>query len=159
MRPWFLVAWSGLWSLVWYQFFDAFFRNLVRTWPWGHSAAIGIGVLMFAFLVNCLKMELEIAKREDATASAKKEGTQGHSGAEKLRPFGLEAHKGNIFDPYAVLELQPPATPEQIKNGYRRAINLYHPDKVQHLGLEFRKLAHEKTIQIRRAFEMLSSAE
>ena len=32
----------------------------------------------------------------------------------------------------------------------------YHPDKVNHLGEELKKVAHEKTLEIKAAYEKLS---
>lgn len=58
-------------------------------------------------------------------------------------------------DPYAVLGLKPGASPEEIHKAYREMIAQYHPDKVQHLGAEFRQLAEEKAKEIQRAYELL----
>lgn len=34
-----------------------------------------------------------------------------------------------VFDPYAILELEPGASETEIKKRYRRLSILYHPDK------------------------------
>lgn len=59
-------------------------------------------------------------------------------------------------DPYAVLGVAKNASPEEIKRAYRELANKYHPDKVSHLGAEFRDMAHEKFKEIRRAYERLA---
>jgi len=59
-------------------------------------------------------------------------------------------------DPYAVLGLEKNASPEEIKHAYRELANKYHPDKVSHLGEEFREIAHRKFKEIRRAYEQLA---
>jgi hypothetical protein len=61
----------------------------------------------------------------------------------------------NRMDPYAILEVPPQASPEEIKAAYRRAAARYHPDKVAHLGREFQELAHRKFVAIQQAYERL----
>ena len=58
-------------------------------------------------------------------------------------------------DPYEVLGLKPGASPEEIRSAYRRALQMYHPDKVSHLGDEFQELAGRKFVAIQVAYEKL----
>lgn len=58
--------------------------------------------------------------------------------------------------PYEVLGVKPNATPEEIKTAYKRLANQYHPDKVSHLGEEFRVLAEQKFKEIQRAYQSLT---
>jgi len=57
---------------------------------------------------------------------------------------------------YEVLEVPIGATKEQIESSYKKLMTQYHPDKVTHLGPDLQKLAHEKTIEIQRAYEELT---
>ena len=59
------------------------------------------------------------------------------------------------LDPYAILEIGPQASPDEIKAAYRRAVTRYHPDKVAHLGKEFQELAHRKLLAIQQAYQTL----
>ncbi len=61
------------------------------------------------------------------------------------------------MDPYALLEVSPRASPDEVKSAYKRAVTRYHPDKVAHLGKEFQELAHKKLLAIQRAYEILQS--
>lgn len=67
-----------------------------------------------------------------------------------------EGTRERAEDPYAVLGLDPSASPEEAKAAYRRLVAQYHPDKVSHLGKEFQDLAHQRLIEIQRAYERLT---
>jgi DnaJ like chaperone protein len=54
---------------------------------------------------------------------------------------------------YAVLGLEPGADMETIKKSYRQLSMKYHPDKVSHLGDEFKKIAEEKMKEINAAYD------
>jgi DnaJ like chaperone protein len=56
---------------------------------------------------------------------------------------------------YAILGLAPGADFAEIKTAYRKLSMQYHPDKVGHLGEEFKKVAEEKMKEINRAYEFL----
>ncbi len=72
------------------------------------------------------------------------------------RPEDLTADFSTM-DPYALLDVPPSASPEEIKAAYKRAVARYHPDKVTHLGKEFQELAHKKLLAIQQAYEILQS--
>lgn len=54
---------------------------------------------------------------------------------------------------YAVLGLEPGADMETVKKAYRKLSMQYHPDKVRHLGDEFRTVAEEKMKEINQAYD------
>ena len=56
---------------------------------------------------------------------------------------------------YAILGLAPGAGFADIKAAYRKLSMQYHPDKVGHLGEEFKKVAEEKMKEINNAYEFL----
>ena len=53
---------------------------------------------------------------------------------------------------YAVLGLEQGADFAEIKKAYRKLSMQYHPDKVGHLGDEFKKVAEEKMKEINVAY-------
>lgn len=55
--------------------------------------------------------------------------------------------------PYAVLEVAPNATDDEVKKAYRRMAMKYHPDKVAQLGEEVQKAAAEKFKKVQQAYE------
>ncbi len=78
--------------------------------------------------------------------------------AYRREPGGKEkAHTENPSDPYTVLGVTPSASDEEIKSAYRRLAGQYHPDKVLHLGKEFRELAEVRFKEIQAAYDALKS--
>lgn len=56
---------------------------------------------------------------------------------------------------YEILGLTPGASFSEIKASYRKLSMQYHPDKVGHLGEEFKRVAEEKMKEINSAYEFL----
>lgn len=54
---------------------------------------------------------------------------------------------------YKILEIEPTASDEEVKTAYRRMAMKYHPDKVSHLGEDFKQVAHEKFKKVQAAYE------
>ncbi len=61
----------------------------------------------------------------------------------------------DIESVYKVLEISPDFTDEEIKKAYRSMAIRFHPDKVEHLGEEFKKSANEKFQKVNEAFERI----
>jgi DnaJ like chaperone protein len=66
----------------------------------------------------------------------------------------------NMFVPetdssYKILEIEPAATDDEVKKAFRRMAMKYHPDKVSHLGEEFRKTADEKFKKVNEAYDKI----
>jgi len=57
--------------------------------------------------------------------------------------------------------ITPGATPDDVKNAYRRLMTQYHPDKLVSKGLPegMLKFAKEKTQQIRKAYELIRQTQ
>jgi len=59
------------------------------------------------------------------------------------------------WDPYKILEIQRGASQEDIKRAYRQLAAKYHPDKVEHLGDEFKVLAEQRFKEVQQAYQEL----
>jgi hypothetical protein len=85
------------------------------------------------------------------------------SGSEGARPFGnsdggSEEEKSAYHepkDPYTVLKVGRQASQKEIREAYLELANQYHPDKVLHLGEEFKQLAENRFKEIQWAYEAL----
>lgn len=58
---------------------------------------------------------------------------------------------------YKVLEIDPSASDQEVKKAYRSMATRFHPDKVEHLGPDFQKLADEKFKAINEAYQQIKS--
>jgi DnaJ like chaperone protein len=66
----------------------------------------------------------------------------------------------NMFIPetdssYKILEIEPTSSNDEVKKAYRRMAMKYHPDKVSHLGDDFRKTAEEKFKKVNEAYDKI----
>ncbi len=59
------------------------------------------------------------------------------------------------WDPYKILEIERGASQDDIKQAYRKLAGKYHPDKVDHLGDEFKVLAEKRFKEIQQAYQDL----
>lgn len=66
----------------------------------------------------------------------------------------------NMFIPetdssYKILEIERSAGNDEVKKAYRKMAMKYHPDKVSHLGDDFRKTADEKFKKVNEAYDKI----
>ncbi len=118
----------------------------------------GIGWLDDLLVMGALAWFLIYGKQGQRPWDAfrRRSGRTGPAGNGGPRPEDFTADFTRM-DPYALLEISPNATAEEIKAAYRHAVARYHPDKVAHLGKEFQELAHKKLLAIQQAYEILQS--
>ena len=87
--------------------------------------------------------------RGTASAGARFSGPGAASGS------GGGEDRSGPKDPFDILGLPQNAPPEEIARAYRQLAAKYHPDKVQHLGEEFQRLAEERFKEIQAAYDEL----
>ena len=73
-------------------------------------------------------------------------------------PSGSNSHfdeKASEKDPWKILGVSRDASSEQIKSAYKGLAMRYHPDKVMHLGEEFKVMADKRFKEIQQAYMKL----
>ena len=69
---------------------------------------------------------------------------------------GNQAQDSSVpWDPYKILEIERGASHDDIKQAYRKLAGKYHPDRVEHLGDEFKVLAEKRFKEIQQAYQEL----
>lgn len=98
-------------------------------------------------MVQNIAVFLHIAEFDHYAIRAKYTGG-GWRGEAKAQEAGIERY-------YEALGLKSGASAEEVRSAYRKLSMQYHPDKVAHLGEEFRKVAEEKMKAINEAYQFL----
>jgi DnaJ like chaperone protein len=60
---------------------------------------------------------------------------------------------------FEILGVSPDTDRDAVRSAYRGLVRKYHPDRVDHLGPEFRDLAQEKFVEIQKAYERICTAQ
>ena len=60
---------------------------------------------------------------------------------------------------YKILEIEYDATEDEIKKAYRKMAVKYHPDKVSHMGEEYKEAAKEKFQKVQQAYENIKKSK
>jgi uncharacterized membrane protein YkvA (DUF1232 family) len=96
------------------------------------------------------KAKYENAYRQGGQGRQNKTYNENQNNAQKDERFSRH-------DPYDILGVSRHASEGEIKNAYRKLANKYHPDKVDHLGEEFKELAEKKFKDIQEAYQKLTA--
>ncbi len=126
-------------------------------WGWLDDLLAGLFVW---WLYKSLQQSLQrrrgqrpLGSQGDGSMGGRNEGNAGERNGARAQNPG--ARPG---DPYTVLGIDRDASEADIKKAYRRLVSQYHPDKVSHLGPEFRELAEQRFKQIQQAYERIMAA-
>lgn len=75
---------------------------------------------------------------------------------DRMRVSRRPSAAGGGWDPYAVLGVAPGASRDEVAQAYRAQLKRYHPDRVADLGPELQRVAHQKTVELQRAYAELT---
>ena len=130
--------------------------DIIAGWGWLDDSII-LGLLL-RFLY------LQKKKTQAGRQNYKYKQNESHSQQQYYENSSGETHnreegKRRVDDPYAVLGIERNATEEEIKKAYRKLVNKYHPDKVAHLGDEFKALAEVRFKEIQQAYRKIAKSE
>jgi len=129
--------------------FDLLPEFLVGPIGWLEDA-ITVGLVYWYFIYRPAKMRSQFKR----AYYGKGEGASG-AYQENQQRAQTEADFSKR-DPYNVLGVPRGASPDEIRRAYRKLVVKYHPDKVDHLGDEFKVLAEKKFKQIQEAYQELA---
>jgi DnaJ like chaperone protein len=113
----------------------------------------GLGWFDDVFMVGLLWRYLAAHKPAAQRRSGTFQDRPGTGRRQQQAPPDGQGVDSSEWDPYRVLGIERKAGPEEIKSAYRRMVNQYHPDKVTHLGPEFKELAEKRFKEIQRAYQ------
>ncbi len=109
-----------------------------------------LGVLYWYFIYRPAKMKAQSER------SSYQEGEGGRAESYHRDQRGAQTDKGSSkSNPYEVLGVPRGAPVDEIKQAYRKLAAKYHPDKVDHLGDEFKALAEKRFKEIQKAYQEL----
>ncbi|ARB92226.1 co-chaperone DjlA [Legionella longbeachae] len=96
--------------------------------------------------------------REDEPQSREYSSSESYSSYSR---YNYQSTKTNLDYAYALLEISPNASKQEVKRAYRRLLSRNHPDKLIAQGLpqEMIKIANEKTQKIVKAYEIICSSK
>lgn len=124
---------------------------------WGWLDDLLIWILVWRYFVSLKK------KAKSGSGFFKQTGNSfdgrnrtNYSGTFRFGKQDPDAEEKEPWDPYRVLGIGKSASAEEIKHAYRELASRYHPDKLEHLGNEFKVLAESRFKEIQKAYEELS---
>jgi DnaJ like chaperone protein len=125
--------------------------DLLVGWGWLDDIVV-LGLLFRYLYLQKRKLEYRQAHddrhRQGDHAKGQRQGGSGGADSGATETASVEND-----DPYAVLGVSPAASEDEIKSAFRKLVNKYHPDKVSHLGDEFKQLADRRFKEIQRAYQ------
>ena len=130
------------------------FPDMVIGWGWIDDLVI-LGFLWRYFYLLKKKREdfqkyYQSGRNTHSDDKYKETAGENSSGSNTYRK-----DSSSFWDPYKILEIQSDASQEDIKIAYRQLAGKYHPDKVEHLGDEFKALAEKRFKEIQQAYQEL----
>ena len=129
--------------------FDLLPEALVGPIGWLEDA-VTVGLLYWYLIYRPARMRSQFKQ----AYYGKGEGARGEAHQENQQKAQTEP-RFSRRDPYHVLGVDRGASQDEIRRAYRKLVVKYHPDKVNHLGDEFRVLAEKKFKQIQEAYQEL----
>jgi len=130
------------------------FPDMIVGWGWIDDLIILYLLWRFFYSKKQKKYKYANHDQDSHQSSAREGGNEFSEGQTSGKNYRYKEEPG-ADDPYTVLEIPKDATEEQIKTAYRKLANKYHPDKVLHLGEEFRNLAEKRFKEIQKAYKEL----
>jgi DnaJ like chaperone protein len=124
---------------------------------WGWIDDVIIWILLWKYLVSRKIRSAGNYNFYEQSDTRFKTNHQGRSSSQKQSDQnGPYAGDTGSWDPYRMLGVDRNASADEIKHAYRELANKYHPDKLAHLGDEFKELAEKRFKEIQQAYQELT---
>jgi DnaJ like chaperone protein len=115
--------------------------------------------LDYSYRLEMLHFLFGIASADGSVSDRENEVIQKISGYMSITASDFESIRAMFVSQtdasYRILEIEPTSSDEEVKKAFRRMAMKYHPDKVSHLGEDFKKVAHEKFRKVQEAYDQI----
>ena len=115
--------------------------------------------LDYSYRLEMLHFLFGIASADGSVSDAENTVIQRISGYMRISDSDFQSIRAMFVSQtdasYKILEIEPTVNDEEVKKAYRRMAMKYHPDKVSHLGEDFKKVAHEKFRKVQEAYDQI----
>jgi DnaJ like chaperone protein len=131
------------------------FPDMVIGWGWIDDVVI-LGFLWRYFYLMKKKRERVQKYYQSDRHNTHGDNSYKNAGGQNNSRSNAQAWNSSVlWDPYKVLEIDRGASQDDIKRAYRKLAGKYHPDKVEHLGDEFKVLAEKRFKEVQQAYHEL----
>ena len=131
------------------------FPDMVIGWGWIDDVVI-LGFLWRYFYLMKKKRERVQKYYQSSQNNTHGDNNYSNAGSENNTHSNAQARNSSVlWDPYKILEIDRGASQDDIKRAYRQLAGKYHPDKVEHLGDEFKVLAEKRFKEVQQAYQEL----
>ena len=126
---------------------------------WGWLDDLVVLGLLWRYLYTQKKKREAFQKYHQGNPNNHDYGSSNSDKEKKSRTYTNSGNFPGAWDPFKTLGIDRSASPEDIKRAYRHLAGKYHPDKVEHLGEEFKALAEKRFKDIQQAYEELGETK
>jgi len=131
-------------------------RLMMLQFLFGLAATDGIIAPAEMETICFISREMGISNHDFESLKAMFFGWQGNIGGSRYSSSSAGYHSSyDIENDYKILEVKPSASDDEVKKAYRKQAMKHHPDKVNHLGDEIRKVAEERFAKLNESYERI----
>ncbi len=142
---------AGLYTLNPYDIFP----DLIIGWGWLDDLVVW--GLVWRYLASQKKKYAHYQRfYQRADRNFNRESESNATGQSDRHSGEADSSTKDAWDPYQILGVDRRATAAEIKQSYRKLASKYHPDKLEHLGDEFKVLAERRFKEIQKAYQELT---
>ena len=131
------------------------FPDMVIGWGWIDDVVILFFLWRYFYLMKKKRERVQKYYQSDHNNTHGDNNYKNAGGENNTHSNAQSRNSSVLWDPYKVLEIDRGASQDDIKRAYRQLAGKYHPDKVEHLGDEFKVLAEKRFKEVQQAYQEL----